>query len=239
VSLIEEHVSADPDQGGTSAAISRVVLAPGAKAGVFYVQELGGRTVHFWHQSCVLGQGAELIQLSLGLGTRVSKTQVAVELKGTGSSARLFGILFGSGSQHFDPHTTQHHTGPKTHSDMLFRSVLRDKARSIYTGLIRIEKEARETEAYQADHNLLLSSTARADSTPVLEILTDAVRCKHGATAGPLPAEELFYLGCRGIPEPEAKRLLVLGFFEPILSRLPEALRVGLAARVEARLEGL
>ena len=239
VNLIEEHVSADPEAAGTSAAISSVVLAPGARAGVCYVQELGARAVHFWHQRCVLGAGAELTQLSLGLGARVSKSQLNVRLEGQGASARLFGILFGSASQHFDPHTTQHHLGPKTSSDMLFRSVLRDKARSIYTGLIRIEKEARDTEAYQADHNLLLSATARADSTPVLEILTNAVRCKHGATAGPLPAEELFYLGCRGVPEAEAKRLLVLGFFDPILSRLPETLRVGLSARVEARLEGI
>lgn len=239
VNLIEEHVSADPEQGGTSAAFSRVALASGARAGVFYIQELGPKAVHFWHQRCSLGAGAELTQLSLGLGSRVTKSQLDIRLEGQGASSRLYGILFGSGSQHFDPHTSQRHTAPKTASDLLFRSVLRDRARSIYTGLIRIEKDAKDSEAYQADHNLLLSPAARADSTPVLEILTDAVRCKHGATAGPLPAEELFYAACRGIPEGEAKRLLVLGFFEPILSRLPEALRVGLAARIEARLEGL
>jgi len=84
-----------------------------------------------------------------------------------------------------------------------------------------------------------LSATARADATPVLEILTDDVRCKHGATAGPLPPDEMFYLGCRGIPEGQAKRLLVMGFFEPVLARLPQALRVGVSARVEERLKDL
>ena len=96
------------------------------------------------------------------------------------------------------------------------------------------------TTSSETQSDSLLTDLRRlADTTPVLEILTDAVRCKHGATAGPLPADELFYLSCRGIPEPEAKRLLVMGFFEPILSRLPEATRIGLAARIEARLEGL
>lgn len=236
ITLVEEHLSED---SGTSSAISQLQLGRGARLRYSYIQNLGPRAVHFWHQRVRLAKDADLQHAALTLGGRVAKTQTDVALAETGAASRLYGIIFGSGSQHFDPHTSQRHLAPKTSSDLLFRSVLKDKARSIYTGLIRIEKEGVDTEAYQANHNLLLSSTARADTTPVLEILTDAVRCKHGATAGPLPADELFYLGCRGIAENEAKRLLVMGFFEPIFSRLPEPVRIGLAARTEARLEGI
>lgn len=234
--LLEEHMGGTE---GRSAAVSQVQLEAGAKVRVFYVQETGPRSAHLWHQRCRLAAGAELFHLAIMLGGRVHKSQLDVELAGAGSRSRLYGILFGDGSQHFDAHTSQRHNAPHTASDLLFRSVLKDKARSIYTGLIRVEKEARGTEAYQSNHNLLLANTARADTTPILEILTDAVQCKHGATAGPLPEEELYYLATRGVAPGEAKKMLVMGFFEPVLSQLPEAARVGLAARVEARLENL
>ena len=118
-----------------------------------------------------------------------------------------------------------------------FRSALKEAARVVYNGLIRIEPGAQQTEAFQSDHNLLLSEKARADSTPILEILTDDVRCKHGATAGPVDPEELFYLLTRGFGRDEALRTLVLGFFEPVLRRIPsEEERERLGALLEERL---
>ena len=234
-SIVEEHVSSAGDTG-TSVGASTLVAGEGARVQYFYTQELGRRK-SFWTQKASLGAGAQLTHTSVALGGELHKSWLDVEMGGRGARSELYGILLGRGTQHFDSHTYQHALAESTYSDLLFRAALKDKARSIYTGLIRIEPQAKDTDAYQANHNLLLSGTARADSTPILEILTDAVRCKHGATAGPLSKDELFYLSARGIPEAEAQKMLILGFFEPVLKRLPlGAARERLERRIEEAL---
>ncbi|MBI4052216.1 MAG: Fe-S cluster assembly protein SufD [Elusimicrobia bacterium] len=232
VVVLEDHQS-ETTEPQSSVAFSRLILKSGAKAHFFYTQELNAQTAHFWHQKCTLEREAQLFHTSVIMGGGVHKSHLEVELSGQGARSELFGILLGKKEQHFDIGTYQHHLGDHTYSDLLFKSALKDGARSIYTGFIKVEKQALETNAYQANHNLLLSERARADSTPVLEILTNAVHCKHGATAGPLGSEELFYLQSRGLSEPEAEKMLIGGFFEPILRKLPMLeMRERLAARV-------
>ncbi len=187
----------------------------------FYAQELARNFACFWRQRAELAADADLQHYSILLGAKRHKSDLEVCLNGRGARSDIRGVLLGQEDQFFDPHTQQLHRAPHTYSDLLFRSVLKDRARSIYTGLIRIEKDAVECDAYQSNRNLLLSDEARADSTPVLEIFPDAVRCKHGATAGPLDPEEIFYLAARGIPESLATEMLILGFFEPILAHIP------------------
>lgn len=232
VSVLEEHAG---DGGGAphSAAFSELVVGRGARVGYFYTQELPAGAVHFWHQGVTLGQDATLLHGSVLLGARRHKSELDVRLDGRGARSDIHGVLVGRRGQLFDPHTQQRHLASDTQSDLLFKTALRDDARSIYTGLIRIEREALDCEAYQANHNLLLSDDARADSTPILEILPDRVRCKHGATAGPLRADELFYLRSRGIPEAEATRMLIDGFFSAVLAHIPvEAVRERLAGKI-------
>ena len=231
------RISETANSSFVSAAFSKLVIGEGAKVHFFYTQSLGPSSTHFWHQKCLLAKDSQLFHTSIALGSKLHKLNLEVELGGAGARSELLGILLGQENQYFDFHTHQLHRGSHTHSNLLFKSVLMDRARSIYTGLIRVEKEATQSNAYQANHNLTLSSQARADSTPILEILTNAVHCKHGATTGTLNPEELFYLETRGLPEEEAKRLLVLGFFEPILKQLPlESLRESLSAMVEERI---
>jgi Fe-S cluster assembly protein SufD len=129
-----------------------------------------------------------------------------------------------------------HHQAPHTRSNLDFKVVLTGRARSAYTGLIRIASDAPSSEAYQENRNLLLTEGTKADSIPELEILTDEVMCTHGATVGSLDPDHLFYLASRGIPRREAARMIVGGFFEPTLKRLPEDLRERIQAHVEAGL---
>ena len=105
----------------------------------------------------------------------------------------------------------------------------------IYTGLIRIAKAAMQTSAYQANHNLLLSRSARAETIPMLEILADDVQCKHGASIGPIDEEQAFYLMSRGLPRETAERLIVMGFVEPIIQQVPFA---PLQERLREEIEG-
>jgi Fe-S cluster assembly protein SufD len=140
---------------------------------------------------------------------------------GPGASAELKALYFGTGEQFFDYHTLQQHQVGQTTSDLLFKGVLRDTSRAIYAGLIRIEPQAVQSDAYQANRNLLLSKTARAHSIPMLEIHNNEVRCTHGATIAPLNPEHIFYLESRGIPPSAAQRMIVHGFFGQVLDRIP------------------
>ncbi len=148
----------------------------------------------------------------------------------------MTGILFADGRQHIDLDTQQNHNMPDTTSDLLYKGALQERGRSVWQGMIKVLPDAQRTNGYQANRNLVLSKTARADSIPGLEIEADDVRCTHGATVGQVDEEQLFYLMSRGLPRREAARLVVSGFFAQVMDRVPvEAVRERLAAAIEAR----
>jgi Fe-S cluster assembly protein SufD len=133
----------------------------------------------------------------------------------------MSGFYFTDRTQHLDHDTQQNHLAPHTTSDLLFKGALKGKSRSVWQGMIYVAPGAQKADGYQANRNLILSPEARADSIPGLEILDDDVRCSHGATVGKLEQELLFYIKSRGIPNRDAERLLVEGFFDPIMQRIP------------------
>jgi Fe-S cluster assembly protein SufD len=193
----------------------------------------------YGEQRTVTEHDSEVIGLSLVTGGLVVKSHIESSLVGRGSSSELFALGVGRGRQHTDFYTLQDHIGPDTRSDLLFKSALKDRSRSVYYGLTRVGLGAKNADANQEDRNLLLSRKARADSDPVLEILTnEVIRASHGATAGPVDEEQLYYLQARGIPRPEAETLLVRGFLSQVLDRVPDQhLRDELTEAVEARME--
>jgi Fe-S cluster assembly protein SufD len=132
----------------------------------------------------------------------------------------MSGFYFTDGDQHLDHDTQQNHLARNTTSDLLFKGALKDQSRSVWQGMIYVAPGAQKTDGYQANRNLVLSNQARADSIPGLEILADDVRCTHGATVGKIDPDPIFYLLSRGIPYPQAERLIVEGFFAPIMQRI-------------------
>jgi len=240
VTLIQEDRSVAV--GGSDAAHvinGRIELLVEPDAAVRYcrVQRWDPAAHEFALQRATLREGAQLSMVNIHVGGRVSKTHVIAKLLGKGATSRVFGFLFGHGAQHLDYHSLQDHQAPQTMSDLLYKAALKDRSRMIYTGLIRIAKQAKQTDAFQANHNLLLSGESKAETIPMLEILADDVRCKHGATIGPVDEEQLFYLTSRGIPQRLAERLLVMGFVEPVLEQVPcEALRDQLREELEGSL---
>ena len=171
------------------------------------------------------------------LGSSISKVNCGSLLTGKGAESNIFGLAIGDGKQHFDHRTVHEHQAGHTHSDLKFKVALRDKAHSVYTGLIRIDEEAAFCEAYQENRNLILSPDAKAETIPELEILNNEVRCSHGATVGRIDDLEVFYLESRGISRTEAIRLIVSGFVGPIADRLPEVVRDRLRDVIISRLE--
>jgi len=161
-----------------------------------------------------------------------------LDLIGEGASGRMSGFYFTDGNQHLDHDTQQNHFAPNTTSDLLFKGALLEKSRSVWQGMIYVAPGAQNTDGYQANRNLILSRGARADSIPGLEIMADDVRCTHGATVGKINPEEIFYLQSRGIPPKDAERLLVGGFFDPIVQRIPfEGVRERLVRSVSEKMK--
>jgi Fe-S cluster assembly protein SufD len=158
-----------------------------------------------------------------GLGSQLTKTFLDAQLIGPGATALLSGVFFADGAQHLDLDTEQNHIAPNTKSDLLYKGALKDQARSVWQGMIRVAKQAVKTDGYQANRNLLLSNQARADSIPGLERLSDDVRCTLGSTVSRIDEEEIFYLMSRGIDRVESEGMLVNAFFTPVLDRIPLA----------------
>jgi Fe-S cluster assembly protein SufD len=215
---VVENFSGTP--GFTSGVVEQVI---GANAHTRYVQvqRLGDETWNFSTQRARLARDASLRSLNVVIGGRLSRNTVQVLLEGRGSQADLLGIVDLTGRQHADFQTLQEHFGDATRSDLVIHDALRDRSSANFTGLIRIDRSAHQTESSQEQKNILLSESARADSDPKLEILNnDVIRCTHGAAVGPVDDEMVFYLQSRGLERASAEQLIVEGFFQSTLAKL-------------------
>jgi Fe-S cluster assembly protein SufD len=201
------------------------------------IQNLSRETWHFAAHHARVDRDGELDWVAGGFGSKKGKTRIQNDLAGPGATSRVTGAYFADGTQHLDYDTFQEHAAPNTTSDFAFKGALRDEARAVWRGMIRVEREAQRTNAYQENRTLLLSTKAHADSIPGLEILANDVRCTHGATSSPVDRDELFYCMARGLTRGEAERLIVRGFFQDILDRIElEPVRDAVAQALEARI---
>jgi Fe-S cluster assembly protein SufD len=237
LTVIEELMSETVDGHSLYAGGVEAFVGANAKLTYAQVQDWGRNVFHYGNIRTQVGRDAELQWMQVMVGSRMTKANAWFNLNGSGSRAFVNGFMFGDARQHFHLHTLQRHLQPHTTSDLLIKCCLKDRARSVYQGLIQVAKDAQRTDAYQANRNLLLSDQARADSIPGLEILANDVRCTHGATLGHVDAEQLYYLMARGLPRAEAQRLIVEAFFEPVIERIPlETVRERLRGEIERKL---
>ena len=198
-----------------------VDLADGAHLRLMTVQELGLETYGVVQLRARLGRDASFRLGEAGLGGKLGRLDLGVELDGQGSSAEILGLFFGHRDQVLDYRMNMTHRGRKSTSEVLLKGAVEDQAQSVFAGLVRIEKPAIGTSAFETNRNLVLSADAKAHSVPTLEILCDDVMCGHGSSVGPLEEDHLYYLQSRGLSRPRAERLLVRGFFGQVLDRLP------------------
>ncbi len=232
---------------GITAALSPQLSAEvgqGARLRFTTAQVLGDMTSSIAHHRVRLGRDATARLGEVGLGGRFSRLDLGVELTGDGSSVDVEGLYFGERKQALDYRMVIDHVGRSTSSDVFLKGAVEDEARSIFTGLLRIEKDAVRTSAFETNRNLVLSPGAKAHSVPNLEILCDDVICGHGSSVGPLEEEHLYYLMSRGLSRQRAERVLVRGFFSEVIERLPsphfgQAVEAEVNRRfVEAQAEG-
>jgi Fe-S cluster assembly protein SufD len=235
--LVEEVSSASPDLRAYTNEAAELFVESGAKLEYVSLQNLSRETWHFASHHARVERDAELDWVAGGFGSKKGKVRIQNDLAGQGATSRVTGAYFADGEQHLDYDTFQEHMAPNTTSDFAFKGALRDNSTSVWRGMIRVERDAQKTNAYQENRNLMLSPTAHAVPIPGLEILANDVRCTHGATVGRVDREQLFYLMARGLPRPQAERLIVRGFFEDVLARVElEPVREALAEALEARI---
>jgi Fe-S cluster assembly protein SufD len=214
-----------------------VHLGDNAKGGFYYLQEWSDQTAHFQFQDITQGAYSKFNAVAVEVGGRIFHNETTVNLKGTGAENKVLGLLFGEGNQNFENWVTQNHIATKTTSDIQYRGALKGFSKSFFSGMVSIEKQAQQSDAYQAAKYLLLSKDARADAIPNLEILADDVKCSHGAAVGPVDEDQKYYMQTRGIPPLQAEDIIVEGFFEPVLAELPsEAVQERLRTFVEEKL---
>jgi Fe-S cluster assembly protein SufD len=240
LTFIDRYVSPDLRRVLSDAAVE-IYAGPGSRVRYVALQDWGQGVTHLSVQRAIVERDAEVRSLAVTFGASLSRSEAESIMEGDGGSSEMLGVYFATGDQHFDHRSIQDHFGSKTSSDLLYKGVLRGRARTIYSGNVVIRQGAHKVNAYQTNRNILLSEHAKADSIPNLEILSnDPVRCGHAASIGPVDEDTLFYIQTRGIPHQEAQKLVVFGFLQEVLDRvtLPEV-REGLERTIAAELERL
>ena len=219
--------------------VPRLVLHASQAARVSYIgiNLLGNKVWQLGHQQATGERDSTTLLATVALGGDYARVRTDARCVGQGATTKQVALYYADGDQMHDFRTLQDHIAPRTSSDLLFKGAVQDNAKSVYTGLIRIREEAKGTSAFQTNRNLTLSEGAWAESVPNLDIRTNDVKCSHASTVGPIDDEQRFYLESRGIPPEVAERLVVLGFFDDVLSLLPVGeLRDDLRSRVAAKL---
>jgi Fe-S cluster assembly protein SufD len=235
--LLAEMASPHEKAKGLHSGAIELIVGPRANLRFVSLQDWGQGVWNFAHHKAILGRDASLQWTVGALGSRLSKVNQQVVLAGNGANSQVNGVMFTEHKQHLSYHTLQHHRSPECNSDFLYKAALQDASRTVWRGMIKVDKQAQKTDGYQRNDNLLLSSKARADSIPGLEIEADDVRCTHGSTSGRVDEELIFYAQCRGYTRQEAIRMVVTGFFQQVFDRITiasvrEALAHAIARRV-------
>ena len=220
VTFVDRFHSEEGTDESICASVVEVEARRGAIVNYISLQEWGRNVHHFQTQRFTGHRDSTVRSLAVNLGSRFARTQVESVLRGEGSFSEMLGLYFADADQHFAQRTLQSHSAPHATSDLLYKGALKEKSRSEYSGLIKVERGAQGTDAYQANRNLVLSEEAIARSIPQLEIEANEVRCTHGATVSPVEEEHLFYLMSRGIDRVTAQKLIVFGFFTDVLDRI-------------------
>ena len=221
VTFVHENSSPSEDGQSFHAGIVEMHVGRGANLRFIELQSWGENVWNFTHERARIHKDASLDWIFGAVGSRLTKNFSEIDLIGEGANGRMSGFYFTDGVQHLDHDTQQNHLAPHTSSDLLFKGALSGRSRSVWQGMIYVAPDAQKSDGYQSNPNLVLSKDARADSIPGLEILADDVRCTHGATVGKMDPDEIFYLQSRGISEEAAERLIIEGFFDPIIQRIP------------------
>lgn len=240
VRYVEEHNSAfDGDQPSLLDGVVEVYVKNAAHVEFSNMQDLGLNVWNITKKNAVHEKDGSTTWVLADLGSKVMLSDIGIGLTGNGSAGELVGVFFTDHDQRYSINTLSDHASTATNAETLVKGVLTDESRVEFIGMIRVRPKAQQTASFLSDHTLLLSDKCRAESIPSLEIGANQVSASHGATTGKIDEDQLFYLMVRGISREEAERIIVQGFFEPVLQRIPlENLRTRLRRSIVRRMRG-
>ena len=236
-----DELYSGPSQGPSLVGSTMEILAGrGSKVDYSSIQLLDGQAIHVSNRAIEIQSDATATVSALSLGAGVVRSRMNFLLNGRGSVAEGFEIFFTDEKQRYDFESNLIHNSPDSTGSTQARGVLKGESQSIFKGMIKIGPTSKNSRAYLAHHAMLLERTAKSDGIPGLEILTNEVKATHSASVAQLDDEQLFYLNARGLSADEAKKMIVLGFFEPVLSRVPvEQTREGARFMIDGKWEGI
>jgi Fe-S cluster assembly protein SufD len=227
---VVEHNVSERDGAGLVNQVTEIALADAATLEHTKLQEQSHTSFHVSTLEASIARNAKLTSHALSVGGAIARHDLNAHLLGEGGRCEMNGLYLGTGKQHVDFHTRIHHRAAKCSSSQTYKGILDGNSRGVFNGQVHVHPDAQQSDAQQANHNLLLSKNAEIDTKPQLEILADDVTCSHGATVGQLDADMLFYLRSRGVPDVQARGLLTYGFAHDIVERLSIST---IAARME------
>ena len=217
--IVEQHVGVGAGVYFANGVIE-IELEDGASLAHYKLEGEGTQAFHIATSQVRLGRGARYESFVLAQGGRLARNEINVTLDGPGASCRLNGAYMGRARQHIDNTTMIDHAKPETTSREVYKGVLDNYARGVFQGRILVRPDAQKADGHQMSRTLLLSEGAEIDTKPQLEIYADDVKCSHGAAAGALDEAALFYLRSRGIPQEEARLLLVAAFVHDVVDEI-------------------
>jgi len=220
-SLVEFHGSIG-ENPALSCGVTHLFAGVGSKLDYTLVQNFNEQTLGFQFNSNVAGRDSQIDMHSIILGCQQYRSETHGQVKGAGAHVDMRSMALTEANQEIDQRTLQTHAAPNATSNLLFKNALMGESKTIFSGLIKVDETAQQTDAYQTNRNLLLNPSAEANSLPGLEIEANDVKCSHGATTSEIDEEEIFYMLARGIPKPVAQELVVYGFFEEVLDRIAD-----------------
>lgn len=218
--LVEFQEAGHDDTEHFIIANAHIYADDGSQPNHTIVQNWNSKTLSMQLNTNNARNDTSLTSTLINVGSSHARQEVHGKIFGSGSNVEMFALNVPTGEQEIDQRTLQTHIAPNSRSNLLFKNALNDQSRTIFSGLIIVEENAQQTDAYQTNNNLMLSEDAEANSLPGLEIKANDVKCSHGATTGRVDESELFYFLARGIPRSKAQELMVFGYFEEIIGKL-------------------
>ncbi len=220
VKVIEANLSSNDKNAAYSCAVNHIFAGDGASVDYTLLQNFNEQTLGFQINSNLASKDSRIKTLSVNVGCKRYRSETHGQIQGAGAHVEMLSLAVADNEQEIDQRTLQTHSAPNAYSNLLFKNALIDKSKTIFSGLIKVDEGAQQTDAYQSNRNLLLSDTAETNSLPGLEIAANDVKCSHGTTTSQIDEEEIFYMKARGISEAKAQELIVNGFFEEVLERI-------------------
>lgn len=233
INFIEEYSNSDNGNEQLNACITNVHVLDNSKLNFYHLNNWTKNVYNFTNIIGTIGRDSSLNWVSGCFGGKLNRLKIDTIFEGQGSQCNNLGIFLGKGKEHIDFTTDMFHNNLNTTNDVLVDGILKDESTSVYRGLIKIPKQGQKTNSYLANHILKLGEKTLANSIPSLKIDANDVKASHGATVGQINEEHLFYLMARGLSRDDAEKMIVEGFFEPIIQKIPlEELKEKIRERV-------